>query len=144
MLSPVLSLSKQCRSKRKGKKEGWKEARLSLAHELGQVTPYFGVEFQEGVEQAGQALFDCARRAGFGCKTSVHVVRDGAVWVREQVEQQFGAQGQYLVDFYHVCEYLGSAAAACAGDAGTQAWLEQQKTALETGRVHAVLEALLP
>ena len=141
---PIVEVDENAPDKRKGKKESWKEARLSLAHELGKVTPYFGVEFQEGVEQAGRTLFDCARLAGFGRKSYLHAVGDGAVWVREQVEQQFGAQGHYLVDFYHTCEYLGKAAATCAGEGGKDVWFEQQKAALKNGRVHAVIEALQP
>jgi hypothetical protein len=49
-----------------------------LAHAQGSVTPRFGVEFQQGVEAAGKALFDCACQAGFGRKTNVQAVGDGA------------------------------------------------------------------
>lgn len=143
-LVPIVEVDAEAPDKRKGKKESWKEARLCLAHELGSVTPYFGVEFQEGVERAGAVWFDCARRAGFGRKTHVHAVGDGAPWIREQVERQFGAQGHYLVDFYHACGYLGQAAVACAGESGKARWLEQQKTALREGRVEAVMAALQP
>ncbi len=52
-------------------------------------------------------------------------------------------QGCYLIDFYHVCEYLGTASAAIAPDpAARSAWMETQKEALKGGRLDAVLRAL--
>jgi hypothetical protein len=54
-----------------------------------------------GVEKAGRQLFECAMRAGFGANSHVHAVGDGAPWIVGQVEEQFGAQGSYLIDFYH-------------------------------------------
>ena len=51
--------------------------------------------------------------AGLGCNTYVHAVGDGAPWIADQVAQQFGAQGQYLIDFYHACEYLAEASSVC-------------------------------
>ena len=60
-----------------------------------------------------------------------------------QVEEQFGAQGSYLIDFYHVCEYLSDAAKAIAPEPAAQkAWMEAQKDALKTGRLDGVLQAL--
>ena len=141
---PIVETDDTATDQRKGKRESWKEARLSLAHPRDSSTCYFGIEFQEGVDQAGQALFDCGCLAGFGRKTQVHAVGDGAVWLNDQVEQQFGAQGHYLVDFYHVCEYLAQAATGCAKPEDRAAWMDVQKTALKTGHPHAVLEALMP
>ena len=60
-----------------------------------------------------------------------------------QVEEQFGAQGTYLIDFYHVCEYLSDAAKAIAADdAAQKAWMDAQKDALKTGRLDKALQAL--
>ena len=67
-----------------------------------------------GVEEAGRQLFSCAVRAGFGANSRVHAVGDGAPWIVGQVEAQFGDQGRYLIDFYHVCEYLAAAAETIA------------------------------
>jgi hypothetical protein len=59
------------------------------------------------------------------------------------VEEQFGAQGSYLIDFYHVCEYLSAAAEAIAANAAArEAWMETQKDALKTGRLANVLQQL--
>ncbi len=55
----------------------------------------------------------------------------------------FGAQGSFLVDFFHLCEHLGEAAKVCAAN-DPQAWLEQQKDRLKANRADAVLVALAP
>jgi hypothetical protein len=62
-----------------------------------------------------------------------------------QVEQQFGDQGDYLIDFYHVCEYLSQAGKTIApAPAACEAWMEAQKQALKTGRLDEVLRDLAP
>ena len=50
------------------------------------------------------------------------------------MEEHFGSQGSYLIDFYHVCEYLSAAAKAIAKDAAAlDAWMNAQKEALKPG-----------
>jgi hypothetical protein len=44
------------------------------------------------------------------------MVLDGAPWIAEQFEERFGLQGNYLIGFYHLCEYLSAAANAMPGD----------------------------
>jgi hypothetical protein len=118
---------------RKGKKLQWKEAKLCLAHAQGSKTLVYGGTLQGDVATAGQQLFDCARQAGFGRGSYVHGVGDGAPWIADQVEDQFGAQGNYLLDFYHVCDYLAAAAEALVADpAGRKAWMDEQQTRLKT------------
>lgn len=140
---PIVYTDTEAADKRKGKREGWKEVKLCSAHPQGEVTPTFGFSFQEGVEAAGKMMFSTACHAGFGQQTYVHSVGDGAPWISEQIETQFGNQGHYLVDLYHVCEYLNEAAEACSSDKAD--WFEKQKAALkERGDVQAVLDALAP
>jgi hypothetical protein len=129
--------------KRKGKTLSWREAKLSLAHAQGSVTPVYAGSIEGGVEAAGRQLLACAVRAGFGTCSVVHAVGDGAPWIVGQVEAQFGEQARYLIDFYHVCEYLAAAAAAITSDMTVRsAWIETQKVALKSGRLDAVLGAL--
>lgn len=128
--------------KRKGKKLFWKEVKLSMAHAKGSVELEFAGTL-EGVEVAGNQLVDCVKRAGAGNETQVHCVGDGARWIAEQVETHFGVRGHYLIDFYHLCEYLGSAAAICAPGNET-AWLDKQKEAMKHNQYQAVLIALQP
>jgi hypothetical protein len=131
--------------KRKGKKLSWKEAKISLAHAKGSTTPVYAGTIAGGPEAAGQQLLDCALRAGFGANSHVHAVGDGAPWIVDQVATQFGEQGSYLIDFYHVCEYLSAAAKAVSPAATAQeAWMDAQKEALKTSRLDTVLQALAP
>ncbi len=142
---PVVMPDATRTGKRKGKTLSWREAKISLAHAKGSRTPVYGDGKEGGVEEAGRRLFACAVRAGFGADSRVHAVGDGAPWIVGQIEERFGAQGSYLIDFYHVCEYLSAAAKTIAPDAAAgKVWMETQKVALKTGRVDAVLKALAP
>ncbi len=141
---PIVLTDTDAKDRRKGKKHIWKEARLSIAHVLGETTLKFGVEFQENVNESGKVLFDCACRAGFGRGTYLHSVGDGAKWISGQVKKQFGSQGRYLVDFYHVCEYLEAAAPACSGKNGKGSWGKQQKERLKKGQAEKLIEVLKP
>jgi hypothetical protein len=142
---PVVETDEAQKDKRKGKKLVWKEAKIALAHPKGSCTPVYGGGIEGGAELAGRRLLDCAIRAGFGSDSRVHAVGDGAPWIEGQVEEQFGEQASYLIDFYHVCEYLSSAAKVIAPNAAAEkAWMEAQKDALKTGRIDEVLRALAP
>lgn len=59
----------------------------------------------------------------------------------DQVSQAFGLQADYLIDFYHLCEYLAPAAPICA-PAAPREWVKQQKMNMKNNQVVDVLEAL--
>ena len=120
----------------------WNEARLSLSRAKGCVTPQFGATLG-GPDDAGDQLKHCAIQAGMGKNTTVHCVGDGAPWIADQVERVFGAQGHFLVDFYHLCDYVGAAAKSCA-PAAPEPWFEAQKQRLKQGQLDEVLAALSP
>ena len=127
---PIVEPDAGQKDKRKGKTLSWREAKISLAHAKGSTTPVYAGAIEGGVETAGRQLLECAVRAGFGSDSYVHAVGDGAPRIVGQVEEQFGAQGNYLIDFYHVCEYLSAAAKAIAPEPAVQkAWMEAQKDA---------------
>ncbi len=128
--------------RRKTRKVVWKEARLVLAHEPGSVTPIFGATLGS-VEEAGERLAVCALQAGAGSQTKFHGVGDGAVWIPEQMEAQFGTQAQYLVDFCHLCDYLSAAGEGIAAS-DKPTWMEEKKDWLKDNRWKDVLEALRP
>lgn len=129
--------------KRKHKKLHWQEARLALVHEQGSVTPKFAATFGGSVDDAGQALLKCAVAAGLGTQTQRHGVGDGAVWIADQIEDKFGSKARYLVDFFHVCEYLAEASKTCASQ-DIKAWLETQKKFLKNNKYSAVIVNLTP
>jgi hypothetical protein len=142
---PIMEPDATGKDKRKGKTLSWREAKISLAHAKGSRTPVYGGGIEGGAEEAGRRLFACAVRAGFGTGSRVHAVGDGAPWIAGQIDEQFGEQGRYLVDYYHVCEYLSAASKTIAPTpAARTAWMEAQKNALKTGRPGAVLTALVP
>jgi hypothetical protein len=129
--------------KRKGKKLLWREAKIALAHARGSVTPFYAGCIEGGVDQAGKGLLHCAVRAGFGANSHVHSVGDGAPWIVGQMDVRFGAQGSFIVDFYHLCEYLAAAVNSITSDAAARkAWMDARKAELLTGRVDSVLATL--
>lgn len=128
--------------RRKTRRVSWKEARLALAHEPDSVTPIVGATLGSP-EEAGKRLAVCALRARAGNQTKFHGVGDGAAWIIEQMEVQFGAQGQYLLDFYHLCDYLAAAGEKIAGK-DKPAWMKEKKDWLKENRWKEVLAALQP
>jgi Uncharacterised protein family (UPF0236) len=128
--------------RRKTRQVSWKEARLAMAHEPGSVTPIFGATLVSA-QEAGERLAVCALEAGAGNQTKIHGLGDGAPWIIEQMEVQFGTQAQYLVDFYHLCDYLAAAGEVIAGNDKPH-WMEEKKDWLKDNRWKEVLEALAP
>jgi hypothetical protein len=143
MVPTVRASQQPVPDRRKGKSLQWEEVRLSLAHVQGSLEVYYAATLQGDVETAGKQLRACAKRAGLDAHQRVHALGDGAPWIVEQVKQRFGKQGDYLVDFWHVCEYLAAAAPAIEDEPGAQSrWLEQQRQRLKTGDIDGVLRVL--
>ena len=121
----------------------WEEVKLSLAHRQGSTDVVYAATLTGDVELAGKQLRACAKRAGFGAGHKVHGVGDGAPWIAKQMKQRFGSQGNYLLDFYHVCEYLSAAAKATRPDPkARQAWVDKQKARLKADGLSLVLSEL--
>lgn len=139
---PIVENDPRAADRRKGKTLNWQELKLCMARELDSVDRFYGGTFLGGPEQAGQQAYHCAHLAGFGQTTEIHAIGDGATWIANQIEEQFGCQGNYLVDFFHLSEYLAEAAPYCSTDA--KAWLKQCQKELKANRPAKVLEALLP
>jgi hypothetical protein len=95
---------------RKGSKERqWKELRLMAVQVASEVETTYAATFQS-VDEVGHRWGHCAKEAGWGLESHIHVVADGAEWIQQQSQEVFGEQGHFLVDFYHVSEYLAEAA----------------------------------
>ena len=121
-----------------------KAVRLSWVHEPGKVTPKFGVVFPESMNDAGQCLLNRAILAGFGQQTHLHAIGDGVPWIAEPVQDKFGQQGNYLVDFYHVGDYLAAANPYGAKNDTPTNGLETPKPALKNHTHQPVIQALEP
>lgn len=127
---------------RKRRQLSWKEARLTLAHAQGSVTPIFHATMG-GPREAGDQLLDCVIRAGGGANSKIHGVGDGAPWIADQVDRVGGEQARYTIDFMHLSGYLSDAAPRCAGN-DRATWLAQQKELMLTSKVDKVLDNLAP
>jgi hypothetical protein len=138
---PIVTITTSEGDKRKQKTLNWQEARLALVHEKDNVKPKFDATFNASVDEAGQALFNCAVAAGFGEKTHLHAVSDGAFWIMDQVTTKFGTQASYLVDFFHVCEYIAAASKTCNPN-NHREWAKQQETLLKNNEFEKVIQHL--
>lgn len=131
--------------RRKQKNVQWQEARVSLAHVKGSTEMSYAATLLGDVHAAGRQMRACAKRVGFAAGHRVHGVGDGAPWIASQMSQRFGSQGSYLLDFYHVCDYLSAAAQAIeAQPEARRTWLQTQKDRLKTQQIDKVLDALQP
>jgi hypothetical protein len=95
---------------RKCREVRWQEARLCMSRHPKEVSPVFYATLSGDVDRAGNLLYRAALKAGFGVKTEVHCIGDGACWIVAQVKRVFGSNASYLIDFYHISEYLSDAA----------------------------------
>ena len=126
---------------RKGKRpREWKELRLVAAQAKDSATTVYGATFGS-VAETGRRWGHCTRQAGWGKNSRLHVVGDGAEWIRLQSREVFGAQGHFLCDFFHVSEYLGDAAPSCR-PAQPDQWRRTQQQRLKHGDVQKVMATL--
>jgi len=131
--------------KRKRRECLWKEIRVCTVHDTRRADTCYGASFG-GLLETELMMRATSEQCGMDGKTHIHAVGDGATWIAEAYERQFGTQSEYLVDFYHVCEYLAEAAESCAGanptPAGRKKWIERQKHWLKQNRVGQALRNL--
>jgi hypothetical protein len=128
------------KDRRKLRKVGWREARLCLVRRPESVTALYRATMG-GVDEAGKALLDCFIEAGGGSKTRLHCVGDAAPWIINQVEKVFSKQGSYLIDYFHLSEYLSAAAEEIIKDSKKE-WLTTQQEKMKQNRVSEVVESL--
>jgi len=129
--------------KRKRRQCQWNELRLCTAHDINRADARYGASFG-GVLEAGCMMHLTARQHGMDQQTHIHGVGDGAPWIADQFDQQFGTQGSFLIDFYHLCEYLGEAAGSCTTSDGKEFWMELQKERLKRNEYQDVMSDLRP
>lgn len=118
----------------------WKEMRLVAAQVQGSCETVFGATFQP-VDDVGARWAHCVRDAGWGLKSQIHVVADGAEWIRRQSEQVFGDQHRLLCDFYHVSEYLAEASKSVC-PLQSERWRKTQQRRLKRGASSTVIAEL--
>lgn len=125
----------------KGKRpRQWEEIRLAAVQVHGQEQCVYGVSFG-APEELGRRWGHCAKQAGRGLDSRIHCVGDGAVWIELQCQEVFGGQGSYLVDFFHVSEYLAAAAPTCRPH-DPESWRKTQHKRLKRGDLKRTLKDL--
>ncbi len=127
--------------RRKTRSLSWKEGITSLAYEPGTVDPIYAGTL-EGRDEAGYQMKGVAMQAGLGTQTQIHALGDGASWIDEKIAFHFGTQARFLIDFYHLCDYLHAADQAAFAD--YRPVLKTHKHLLKTGAVLDVVEELKP
>lgn len=125
---------------RKARKVSWKEVKLSFARGKDKVNRFYAGGIGTA-EEAGEKMLECAILAGMKEGTYIHALGDGAPWIAEQVKLKFCNRGRYLIDFFHLCEYLSEAAIWC-DVFDSKKWLESSKERLKTGRQKEVFEEI--
>lgn len=126
--------------RRKTRKLKWREARLSLAYEKGSVSKTYEATMGS-IDEAGKQMNCCATRVGKNDKTHIHFIADGAPWIEDQVEIHFGSQSTFMIDFYHVSEYLAAASHLIQPDSAKH-WLKKSQEDLKCGKINQVLNKL--
>jgi hypothetical protein len=137
---PVVTIAENTGDKRRCRSVQWQEARLTLAHQSGSVNPFFGATM-DGTDATGDHMLNVAILAGGSSHSAIHCLGDGAPWIADQCDRVYGGQGHYLIDFFHLCDYLAAAAPSCQQHDGS-AWLDEQKRLMKTGQVAGVIHNL--
>jgi hypothetical protein len=137
---PIVEMRDTRGDRRKTRESKYTEARLCLAGAPGSVERRYRATVGS-VDEAGRSWKACVVEAGAGHNTKLHCVADGAKWIIGQVAAQFGAGAGFLIDFYHLSEYLGKAAAALAGQE-SKSWLSRAQQQMKENRWPEVLAEL--
>lgn len=123
----------------------WREIRLCTASLPQNGLKLYGVVLGSPLE-TGCMMSQTCRQLGMNGDTYIHGVGDGAVWIADQFEVQFGINHDYYLDLYHACEYLGEAAksitASLPSDLTATQWLSNAKTMLKEGKSPKLIEEL--
>ena len=138
---PIVQTKAGLADARKNKTLCWREARLCLVRPEGSASPVYGATLGT-VEVAAWVWKDSARLAGVTEATAIHGQGDGAPWILSKFTDNFGEQGAYLIDFYHVSEYLAAAAPMAARPGKETEWRRRQQGRLLENKLPAVLRAL--
>lgn len=118
----------------------WKEAKLCFARDHRKIGRVYSTIIGTP-EEAGAKLYECALRAGLEETTYVHALGDGAQWIIDQIESQFGTQAHFLIDFFHMSEYLSEASPWC-NILDSRGWLEETKVKMKANEFEKVFSEL--
>lgn len=126
--------------KRKTRKTEWCEARLALAREKGSHTSIYSALIGS-VDEAGKQLSYVVKSIGRNDNTKIHGVGDGALWIADQFDKQFGIDGSFLIDFFHLSDYLHKASLCCDPTNSTK-WLYAMQALMKENKTDIVLKKI--
>jgi hypothetical protein len=150
---------------RKNKQCVYKEAKLSMARliKVGDIVvekKAAPVKFEATTgdkNDSGERIKHCLKSLGANPDTPLHVVGDGALWIEDQYRQVTQGKSRYLIDFYHLMEYLRPAAQGYINrknpdtdfnreenDRSKQLWLETAINKIKESQIHEVVGELKP
>ena len=136
---PMVSHTGKHLDKRKNRSVDYQEARLCACRAQGKEQAFYEATFED-VDKVGQLWAQCAKTAGRGLNTQVHCLGDGASWIVKQARTHLSPK-RYLVDFYHLCEYLSKAQPHCQPNSR---WSTTQRNRLKTNAPEKILKTLQP
>lgn len=119
----------------------WREFRLATVNLPGETSTHYGVTRGQPFE-AGCLMYQTALQKGLDTTTRVHGVADGAPWIAEQFEVQFGENHTFILDFYHACEYLAAASKELPEEVDPATWFQAKKHELKSGKSLQVIAEL--
>jgi hypothetical protein len=141
MAPVILGYKEEGGDRRKTKIVGWCEGKLSLAYKKGSITPIYNVTFGS-TDEAGDQLSRCVKAVGRGKNTQVLCLGDGATWIADQIERIFGNDATYLIDFWHLSQYLAEASQCCA-PTDQDNWRRRMQDCLRQNLINNVLNELI-
>ena len=144
-MAPIVSINERENEQspsdgRKRRKLSWEEARVCFARDPEKITGRYAATMGD-TDKAGELFADCVIRAGGGLATELHCLGDGASWIVTQAKKRLPMLVIFLLDFYHVSEYLAGAAEVIAGEQKVP-WLKVQQERMKSNKVSEVLMEL--
>jgi len=136
------SEASQTKQAKKTRRCFWKEIRLCTVRDFKSEKTTYGSVLGSPVE-VGLMMEQCSKYRGLGEESWVHGVADGAAWIAEQYETIFGANHQFLIDFYHLMEYVSAAGEEIHKDLQARGqWRSDQKLLLLNNQPGEVITEL--
>lgn len=117
----------------------WREVRLSVVERPGDGQRVYGAVMGSPA-RVGEQMFALATLMGWGDRTQVHGLGDGAPWIAQQIGEVFPSH-RYLLDRYHLLEHLYAGASSLPQDShmSPQEWVDRQLRAIDAGEVSKVI-----
>lgn len=129
-----------CGDRRKSRRTFWAELKVGVVQRLGEMDWKYTCTLGSPNDLGDRMLILLETRFGWEGESELYGVGDGATWIAEQMERLAGVQGNYLIDLYHLSEYL--AEAATAWSANVKKETRGLKDRLKKGQIAGVMRKL--